>query len=326
MKILQDKQKSTEKQFPHNDRQNGVSEVPTLDSGSVSISSNKSTKVTREDIEVVQNLIERCLRLYMNKNEVVDTLLDRARIEPGFTSLVLQKLEVENAEFFKAYYTRLKLKNQIVMYNRLLEQQYQLMKQQEPPEVPLPPMHNGMHYMPVNNLPMGYPVMQQPPFPSKGHHQINSMGTISSCHLVNGIPAQGNFHHMPLNLCQDGIKTEMVSSPVSVSNGQFPYTPSAISGQGADTSALDSAFPSHFTNLERFGIGADGGKLSGQAPWNFGLFDTAGWPNLPDLGALGNYSGSPFLPSDSDAMLDSPQQNDMVEEFFVDPGQGSQSE
>nr|XP_028946262.1 uncharacterized protein LOC103431706 isoform X2 [Malus domestica] len=138
-----------EKQFPHNDQQNGVSEVPTVDSGSVSISSNKGTKVTREDIEVVQNLVERCLRLYMNKNEVVNTLLDRARIEPGFTSLVLEKLEVENAEFFKAYYTRLKLKNQIVMYNRLLEQQYHLMKQQEPPEVPLPPLHNGMHYMPV---------------------------------------------------------------------------------------------------------------------------------------------------------------------------------
>ncbi|TQD68597.1 hypothetical protein C1H46_045870 [Malus baccata] len=50
---------------------------------------------------------------------------------------------------------------------------------------------------------MGYPVMQQPSFPSKGHHPINSMGTISSCHLVNGIPAHGNFHHMPLNLCQE---------------------------------------------------------------------------------------------------------------------------
>ncbi|XP_048427084.1 uncharacterized protein LOC103943452 isoform X2 [Pyrus x bretschneideri] len=324
MKILQDKEKSTEKQFPRNDQQNGVSEVPTVDSGSVSISSSKSTKVTREDIEVVQNLVERCLRLYMNKNEVVNTLLDRARIEPGFTSLVLEKLEVENAEFFKAYYMRLKLKNQIVMYNRLLEQQYHLMKQQEPPEVPLPPLHNGMHYMPVNNLPMGYPVMQQPPFPSKGHHQINSMGTISSCHLVNGIPAHGNFHHMPLNLCQD-IKTEMVSSPVSVSNGQFPYTPSEISGLGADTSMLDPAF-THFANLERFSDEADSGKLSGQAPWNFSLIDTAGWPNLPDLGSLGNYSGSPFLPSDPDIMLGSPEQNDMVEEFFVDPGQGSQSD
>lgn len=35
----------------------------------------------------VQNLIERCLQLYMNQKEVVDTLLDQAKIEPDFTSL-----------------------------------------------------------------------------------------------------------------------------------------------------------------------------------------------------------------------------------------------
>lgn len=35
----------------------------------------------------MQNLIERCLQLYMNKGEVVRTLSTRARIEPGFTTL-----------------------------------------------------------------------------------------------------------------------------------------------------------------------------------------------------------------------------------------------
>lgn len=35
----------------------------------------------------VQNLIERCLQLYMNRGEVVMTLSTRARIEPGFTTL-----------------------------------------------------------------------------------------------------------------------------------------------------------------------------------------------------------------------------------------------
>ena len=35
----------------------------------------------------VQNLIERCLQLYMNRDEVVKTLLSRARIDPGFTTL-----------------------------------------------------------------------------------------------------------------------------------------------------------------------------------------------------------------------------------------------
>ncbi|PKU72730.1 hypothetical protein MA16_Dca007450 [Dendrobium catenatum] len=37
-----------------------------------------------------------------------------------------------------------------------------------------------------------------------------------------------------------------------------------------------------------------------------------------DLGPLGDYSGSPFLPSDSDILLDSPEQDDIVEEYFAD--------
>lgn len=83
-----------------------------------------------------------------------------------------------------------------------------------------------------------------------------------------------------------GIKTEMVSSPVSVaSNGQFPFTPSEMTELGVDTSVLDSAFTSHLANLERLGIGADGASKeslqpSGQTTWNFGLFDTAGWPSM----------------------------------------------
>lgn len=32
---------------------------------------------------------------------------------------------------------------------------------------------------------------------------------------------------------------------------------------------------------------------------------------LSDLGALGNYDGSPFLPSDSDILLDSPEPEDI---------------
>jgi len=44
-------------------------------------------RVSREDIQLVQNLIERCLQLYMNQKEVVDTLLEQAKIEPGFTEL-----------------------------------------------------------------------------------------------------------------------------------------------------------------------------------------------------------------------------------------------
>ncbi|KAF8380076.1 hypothetical protein HHK36_027546 [Tetracentron sinense] len=194
----------------YSDQQNNTTDAPVADSGSISISSNDSTKVSREDIELVQNLIERCLQLYMNRDEVVKTLLNRARIEPGFTTLVWQKLEEENAEFFRAYYIRLKLKKQIILFNYLLELQFHLMYP-IPPKVPMAPIQNGIHPMPVvlcmlrypcavNNLPMGYPILQQPPIPATSQPHFDSMGcSVSSCHLVNGVPAPGNFHPIRMN-------------------------------------------------------------------------------------------------------------------------------
>lgn len=62
-------------------------------------------------------------------------------------NLVWQKLEEENAEFFRAYYIRLKLKKQIVVFNYLLEHQYHLTKYHVHPKVPLVPMQNGIHPM-----------------------------------------------------------------------------------------------------------------------------------------------------------------------------------
>ena len=50
----------------------------------------------------------------------------QAKIEPGFTSLVWQKLEEQNPDFFRAYYTRLRLKEQILLFNHLLEQHVHL--------------------------------------------------------------------------------------------------------------------------------------------------------------------------------------------------------
>lgn len=63
---------------------------------------------------------------------------------------VWQKLEEENADFFRAYYIRLKLKKQIILFNHLLEHQYHLMKYPVPPKVPLTPVQNGVNTMPGN--------------------------------------------------------------------------------------------------------------------------------------------------------------------------------
>ncbi|CAA3003467.1 Hypothetical predicted protein [Olea europaea subsp. europaea] len=291
-------------------------EIPLPESGSFSSSSNENRKVSREDIELVQNLIERCLQLYMNKDEVVKTLLTRTRINSGFTTLVWQKLEEENPEFFRAYYIRLKLRKQIILFNHLLEHQYHLMKYPMPPKV-LGPMHNGNHPVLVNNLHMGYPVIQQPPVPATGQAHLCSVGySTSSLHVVNGVPATGNFHPMQINSGNEMLidsnavdlspaippnnalssMSDMLVSPTSAeSSGHFPFSGSEISGMGIEMSGLTKVFTSDVAT-------SVGLQLSSEN----------------DPGALGNYDDSPFLPSDSDILLGSPEANDIVEDFFVD--------
>lgn len=165
-------------------------------SAAAALQGSEARKVSTSDIQLVQNLIERCLQMYMSQREVVTTLQSQAKIEPGFTGLVwqvhpappsppilksthhttrthaalrpptyptplprqsivvaridsrkaarhatalsstdegggrgaMQKLEEQNPDFFRAYYTRLKLKDQIVLFNHLLLQQVNVMQ------------------------------------------------------------------------------------------------------------------------------------------------------------------------------------------------------
>ncbi|MFQ6635111.1 hypothetical protein Gotur_011116 [Gossypium turneri] len=187
---------------------------------------------------------------------------------------------------------------------------------------------------------MGYPVLQQPPIPASGQPHIDSMG-VSSCHVVNGVPAPGNFQPMRMNSGNDMVMdnnagdaiaavhpttpmpsmSEMPVSPTSVaSSGNFPFTASDMSGMGVDTSVLDSAFTTDVASSVGLQLGPDNGagnsrdsfRTLDQIQWNFSLTDlTADLSNLGDLGALGNYPGSPFLPSDSEILLDSSEQEDI---------------
>ncbi|XP_042433658.1 uncharacterized protein LOC122020024 isoform X1 [Zingiber officinale] len=320
-------------------------EAPRADSGSGSNANSDSRKVSREDIELVQNLIERCLQLYMSRNEVVRMLSTRARIEPGFTTLVWQKLEEENTEFFRAYYIRLKLKKQIILFNHLLEHQYHLMKYPVQPKVPLAPIQNGIHPMPVN-LPMGYPILPHQPMPVTGQSHVDPMACgLSSCYVVNGIPTPSSFHPIHINSGTNGTSemvhatppcgaissmSEMAMSPASAaSSNHFPFT-LEMSGLGMDGSTLESTFPSVAAHTGELQLGSDGAGHSRDPTrsleqlWNFSLSDlTADFSNLGDLGVLGDYDGSPFLPSDSDIILGSPEQDGIVEGYFTDVVNGS---
>jgi len=80
-------------------------------------------KASFEEIQLVQTLIERCLQYYMTQFEVVAALFTQAHIEPGFTHFVWEKLDEQNPDFFKAYYTRLRVKEQIREFNQTVSQQ-----------------------------------------------------------------------------------------------------------------------------------------------------------------------------------------------------------
>ncbi|KAL2650552.1 hypothetical protein R1flu_018680 [Riccia fluitans] len=54
-------------------------------------------------ILMVQHLIERCLLLYMNREDCVRALAKYARVRPVITNTVWKELEKENKEFFTAY-------------------------------------------------------------------------------------------------------------------------------------------------------------------------------------------------------------------------------
>eukprot|EP01111_Echinosteliopsis_oligospora_P018202 TRINITY_DN8203_c0_g1_i3.p1 TRINITY_DN8203_c0_g1~~TRINITY_DN8203_c0_g1_i3.p1 ORF type:complete len:223 (-),score=56.17 TRINITY_DN8203_c0_g1_i3:213-881(-) len=112
-----------------------------------------NNKISANEIQSVQNHIERCLKLYMNQNEVITALSVHANIPPGFTSLVWHKLEEQNPEFFKAYQVRLRAKEQITAFNFLVSQQFQALEKSNPGYFQTgPPPPNNNPIIPTNSL------------------------------------------------------------------------------------------------------------------------------------------------------------------------------
>ncbi|KAG6483217.1 hypothetical protein ZIOFF_059859 [Zingiber officinale] len=221
-----------------------------------------------------------------------------------------QKLEEENSDFFRAYYIRLKLKKQIILFNQFLQHQYHLMKFPISPKVPLAPIRNGSHPRPVDDLQIGYPVFQ-PPIPDtlQLHIGPTSFG-LPSCQANNGTLAPSTSHPGQMNndepskaavasACQCKAMPsmpEMAATPEPVaSNDHLRFAPPEIP-MGPDASAADTTFTSDIDlEFSRDSLRSLGNK------WNFSLSDlTNDLTNLGELGDTGDYSGSPILPSDKD--------------------------
>ncbi|URD73436.1 plant-specific domain TIGR01589 family protein [Musa troglodytarum] len=294
------------------------------------MSSGEVRKVSRQDVQLVQNLIERCLQLYMNQKEVVDTLSFQAKIEPSFTELVWQKLEEENREFFKAYHIRLILKNQILLFNKLLEKQVELMQKACSSEVAILPIPNASN-SPLLQTPSCY--MSQHASASSRPDGMFYNGDFSSA-LVNGRSSehQGNYlgsdssivagiMHASTSVVSanssnmgriSGLSETIIKSePNYLNNSEFPFVNDSIILEVHQP--IGDASGGSFSNSELTGQPANSTLQDvdipslgfSQIPRNFSFSDLADdFTHCADI--LENYDKSPYLPPDSSNFLDSP--------------------
>ncbi|XP_031491906.1 uncharacterized protein LOC116258711 isoform X2 [Nymphaea colorata] len=247
-------------------------------------------RVSRQDIQLVQNLIERCLQLYMNRKEVIDTLLLQAKIEPGFTDLVWQKLEEENREFFKAYHVRLMVKNQIVLFNKLLQQQADLMQKICPSRMSSLSISNGSHTTLQQQASACYST-EHSRIPDQMHH-----ATVPSGGIVNGTASMGQHIHINEDLCSQTGQTDISQNMLAVQQSPIGI----MQGNSEIAINMDStanALQGSFLEPDTYGF------LS-QIPRNFSLSDlTAGFSQSTEI--LQSYTGCPYL-ADTDGFLESP--------------------
>ncbi|KAJ4760644.1 histidine-tRNA ligase [Rhynchospora pubera] len=294
------------------------------------MSGGELPKVTRQDIQLVQNLIERCLQLYMNKKEVIDKLLALAKIEQSFTELVWQKLEEENRDFFNAYYVRLMLKNQIMVFNRLLDDQYRLMSKEHTSALTsAPPVSNGSNPSTLNQNTWDMPCATTGRIPN--NMMCNGGSGSSAGALINGTHSQlihtdrqvqcinpnpgsmnppqtlsgstGRFNGV-VNGAAPVIKTESSFGDVGFGfNDPGFLEPCPSMGDASGGSFSSSELTGQALADPILDIDSSFGFLS-QIPRNFSFSDlTEDFSQSAEI--LENYGRSPFLPSDANNFSDS---------------------
>lgn len=292
------------------------------------MSSEEPRKVSGQDIQLVQNFIEQCLRLYMTQKEVLNILFVQEKIEPAFTELVWQKLEQQNQEFFKAYHLRLMLKEQIMEFNRLLGRQVALMHHVETAGVSFQPINGSQIPLTLRNLACYAPENMGPALKTENMQQPltpNIPNEFTNCGLLMPSSMQTTVdmsaHSRQIDISPDMLLAQ--SSNVGMSqgvNGGMIKTETGYPGMsqfiyGADGNVMEthpasiSSFSSVESNskpLNETMINADTtsyGLLVQISP-NFGLSDlTPEFSHNSDI--LEDYSRSPFLGTDSDNFFNS---------------------
>ncbi|XP_019229924.1 PREDICTED: uncharacterized protein LOC109210902 isoform X2 [Nicotiana attenuata] len=293
------------------------------------MSSGDGRIVSSEDIQMVQNRIEQCLRHYMSQREVLETLFIQDKIEPGFTELVWLKLEEENQEFFQAYHLKLMVKEQIMEFNKLLAEQVKMTHQL--PSSCLLLMLNYSRLATVHQN-LACRAVENVGYTSKAEHMHESIptslpNTFSNCssavlscmQTADDVSAQSRKINVTPNILSaqtsnmgmrrtlEGkiIKTE----PNYANNSHFnigahsSFLESRSALGGASISSVNS-MQSNSQPLNRL-PDADTTSFGflGEIPQNFGLSDlSADFSNSSDI--LESYSRTPFLATDTGNLLD----------------------
>lgn len=294
------------------------------------MSEGEAKKISRQDIQLVQNLIERCLQLYMNQEEVIRTLLDQAKIEPGFTELVWQKLEEENQEFFRAYHVRLMVKDQIERFNDLLERQVEAMQM-----IPTRPIPNGsqIRQIPPNSTCQARDHAGPHVKPENVHQTVNA--NLSQVY-TNGASSLQPCMRSAIDVSAHSRRIDASSNMLLAQSSNLGMLQSARGGMikseagysgnlpfmyGTETNILEthpgitdpsvssfSSVESDSQSVNETVLDADSSSFGflGQIPRNFSLSDlTADFSNSSDI--LESYSGSAFLATDVNNLFLDPQ-------------------
>ncbi|KAI3471742.1 hypothetical protein Pfo_028392 [Paulownia fortunei] len=269
------------------------------------MSNGEVRKVSLQDIQLVQNLIERCLQLYMSQREVVSTLLHQAKIEPGFTELVWQKLEAENQEFFRAYHLRLIVKDQILRFNQLLERQTGVVSIPLSNGSQIHSMHNNSAYQaPQPALPSIKPENMHQAISSVPNVYTNGTSSLQQCMQVAvNMAGHAGRIDMPANMLLAQSSNSGMMQGLNGGNSPliFGADNNLLEPRNAIEEASNSSFNGGESSSQALNEMLDPETNSfgflGQISRNFSLSDlTADFSNSTDI--LESYSRSPFLGTD----------------------------
>ncbi|XP_019229921.1 PREDICTED: uncharacterized protein LOC109210902 isoform X1 [Nicotiana attenuata] len=241
------------------------------------MSSGDGRIVSSEDIQMVQNRIEQCLRHYMSQREVLETLFIQDKIEPGFTELVWLKLEEENQEFFQAYHLKLMVKEQIMEFNKLLAEQVKMTHQ-------LPSLafqyfcnNNNNNNKPsvIPQVGSGEGSVRKPLLPCEVHQNL-------ACRAVENVGYTSKAEHMhesiPTSLpntfsnCSSAVLSCMqTADDVSAQSRKINVTPNILSAQTSNMGmrrTLEGKIiktEPNYANNSHFNIGAHSSFLESRS-------------------------------------------------------------